>query len=72
VERVVVKPDEMNAQDAAWICGFATALAEVQRRLDVSSVVVEVAIAGGLTMEKLRQADADPFDVEPLQKAGVR
>jgi len=72
VERIVVKPDEVSAQDAAWICGFATALAEVQRRLDISSVIVEVAIAGGLTLDKLREADADPFDVEALQKAGVQ
>jgi len=61
------KPDEN-----AWFCGFATALAELHRRLSNSTGVCEVASAAGLTLRVARTAGVDSFDWKELRRAGVQ
>lgn len=60
----------MSGDKRAWICGFATALAEVHRRLSNSSIICEVARDAGITLKQARGAGVE-FDLRELQKAGA-
>lgn len=62
-----------NHRDA-WLVGFATALAEIHRRLcggNDSTGVREVARHAGLTVKSARAAGVSAFDLKELKKAGV-
>lgn len=57
-----------------WICGFATALAEMHRRLlggNDSAGVCEVARHAGLTIAVAKSAGVEEFDLRELRKAGL-
>ena len=57
-----------------WVQGFATALAEMHRRLpggSDSSGVCEVAHNAGITIEIAKDAGVSPFDLRELKRAGV-
>lgn len=59
----------------AWLAGFATALAEMHRRLiadEHSLDVCEVARAAGLTLRAARAAGVSSYDLKRLKRAGVR
>lgn len=65
------KPSDRDA----WQVGFATALAEMHRRLlggGDSKAVVAVARAAGLTIRSASAAGASAYDLKELKKAGVR
>jgi len=65
---------QRREQDA-WMIGFATALAEMHRRLlsgNDGSGVQAVARAAGLTIEAAHAAGVSAFDVRELRKAGIR
>ena len=65
-------PDGETVRDSrAWICGFATALAELHRRQESSTSVCEVARDAGVTLERAREAGVEPFDLRELRKAGI-
>lgn len=73
--RVYAGPAHPNQErdEAAWTRGFAQALVEVHRREKNSSVVVEVARAAGLTMEKIRRSGVDQdFELSELNLAGIQ
>jgi len=56
----------MTRRQGAWLCGFATALAEMHRRLlggNDSASVRSVASAAGLTLTSARNAGVSLFDV---------
>lgn len=62
-------------EQAAWLSGFAVALAEMHRRLfggNDSTGVCEVARAAGLTLTFARAAGVSAFDLKELKRAGVR
>lgn len=61
--------------DDTWLCGFATGLAEMHRRLiggADSTGVCEVARNAGLTIARAKAAGVSSFDLRELKKAGVR
>jgi hypothetical protein len=62
-----------NDRDS-WLRGFATALAEMHRRLlggSDSSGARAVAQAAGLTIKSARAAGVSAFDLKELKKAGI-
>jgi hypothetical protein len=63
----------MTSPDA-WTAGFATALAEMHRRLlggADSTGVCEVARNAGITIAIARKAGVSDYDLRELAKAGV-
>lgn len=61
-------------EDAEWIRGFATALAEIHRLLaggNNSEGVCEIARNAGLSLKGLERAGLSDFDLRELRKAGV-
>lgn len=58
----------------SWILGFATALAEIHRRLahgNDSTSVCAVARAAGLTLKLASGAGVSAFDLKELKRAGI-
>lgn len=55
----------------AWICGFATALAEMHRFGHDSTRVCEAARNAGVTIKAVKAAGVLPFDWKELKRAGV-
>jgi hypothetical protein len=64
--------DPREVGDAAWVTGFALALAEVHRLGAGSSAVCEVARDAGITLATVKECGADPYDWRELKKAGVK
>lgn len=68
-------PHAQRTEQDAWLAGFATALAEMHRRLlngNDSTGVRKVAQAAGLTIRAARAVGVSPFDLRELQRAGIR
>ena len=59
-----------NPKDA-WVCGFVTALAEMHRKYQNSSSVVDTADDAGVTVTVARKSKANPYDIKELRSAGV-
>lgn len=57
-----------EVRNDAWLCGFGIALAEHNRRFGNPDVVVDVMRGAGVTIEKLRAAKLDGFDLKELRK----
>ena len=60
-----------NQQDD-WLCGYAAALAAVQKLYHESSIVTGVLIGDGLTLEHLRSAGVEQVDLNQIEKAYKR
>ena len=52
-----------------WLCGYAAALAAVQRLYDETTLVKEVMRCDGLTVEHLRAAGVEEFDLKQILRA---
>jgi hypothetical protein len=52
-----------------WLCGYAAALAAVQRLYDGSTLVAEVMKCDGLTIDHLRAAGVEEFDLKQILRA---
>jgi len=52
-----------------WLCGYAAALAAVQRLYHESSLVKNVMICDGITVAHLRTAGVEEFDLIQIVKA---
>ena len=77
VGRLRPRRNKKRLQDPkdAWICGLATGLAEMHRRLlggNDSKGVVEVARNCGVTIYSAKSAGVSSFDLKELRRAGVR
>ncbi len=62
----------LRGDKASHAAGMALALAEINRKFDRPSMVVEVAREAGLTLKDLRAAGVDNYDLKELRKAGVK
>lgn len=51
-----------------WLCGYAVALAEVNRQSDNPTLVAEVLRSAGLTLAELKRIGIDKFDLDELRK----
>ena len=51
-----------------WACGYAVALAEVNRISDNPTLVAEVLRSAGLTIAELARMGLDDFDLDELRK----
>jgi hypothetical protein len=54
---------------AAWLRGFAAAIGAVQRQHDRPTIVRDVLTGNGVTLDDLRSAEVEEFDLDPIQKA---
>lgn len=52
--------------------GMALALAELHRKTNASSAVLEVAREASLTLDELRAAGVSDYDLEELKRAGLQ
>lgn len=64
------KKPRPNKKRERWffLDGFALALAEVNRKRDIPSVVVEVVREAGVTVEELRRANVAEYDVREIAR----
>jgi hypothetical protein len=56
----------------SFAAGMALALAEINRKFDRPSMVLEVAKEAKLSLKELRAAGVDAYDLKELRKAGLR
>jgi hypothetical protein len=68
-ERLRVDVEVAEKCKAEWMCGFAVALAESQRRIDRASLVIEVLKSAGITIDELKAAGLDEYDLKVLRRA---
>ena len=65
----------MNDVEAAWIRGFATALAGMHRLLlhgSNSSGIRDVARDAGVSLDMIRQVRLPEYDFNELARAGIK
>jgi hypothetical protein len=56
----------------AWLCGYAAALANVDRQHDQPTIVRNCMDGDGLTVKMLRDAGVEAYDLDPIKKAMKR
>lgn len=56
-----------SKEDASWLCGFGLALAEMNRRRDCPSVIIEIMRDAGVSIETLKEAGLDSYDLNELR-----
>lgn len=52
-----------------WMCGYAAAVAAVQRLYREHTIARQVMICDGVTPEKLEAAGVEEFDMKEIRKA---
>ena len=67
--------NKLEKTGAAWLRGFAMALAEMhrQRQVGAESLPVRVAANGvGLSLEVAKRVKLNPYDLKELKRAGIK
>lgn len=59
----------MTDDDKAFYAGFSCAVATLIRTFDEPSMAADICKSNGVTLEQLRRAGIDKFDLEPITKA---
>lgn len=58
----------MSTKRDEWLCGYATALANLRRLYDEPTKVREVLKGDGVTIEMLKDAGVEPVDLVLLRR----
>lgn len=56
-------------QSNEWLCGYAAALANIDRQHDRPSMVRDAMVGDGLTVRMLKDAGVEEYDLAPIRKA---
>lgn len=59
----------VDSKTDLWLCGYAAALAPVERIFGESKLVTEIMKCDGLTVANLQKAGVEEFDLAPIMKA---
>lgn len=56
----------------AWLCGYAAALANLDRQHDQPTMVRDCMVGDGVTIKMLKDAGVEAYDLDPIKEAMKR